>query len=161
MTNIKSLSEFNRNQNAVIEELAASREPLYLTRNGSASVVVMDAEAFDHAISFRDEIHMREMRVYHGLMEGYQDVLEGRTIDAVEAETELLSLSSALVTDAGKRSLCSVKVTSCCGRKMSFSWSRSSSTKTIISAMPAAPVAFSTLRPASFACLYAAWEIRP
>ena len=41
MPQIKPLSEFNRNQNALIEDLSHSGEPLYLTRNGSACVVVM------------------------------------------------------------------------------------------------------------------------
>lgn len=40
MPQIKPLSEFNRNQNALIEDLSHSGEPLYLTRNGSACVVV-------------------------------------------------------------------------------------------------------------------------
>ena len=39
MPAIRSLSEFNRSQNALIEELADTREPLYLTRNGAACVV--------------------------------------------------------------------------------------------------------------------------
>ena len=34
MPQIKSLSEFNRSQNAMIDDLEKSGEPLYLTRNG-------------------------------------------------------------------------------------------------------------------------------
>ena len=54
MPQIKPLSEFNRNQNALIEDLSHSGEPLYLTRNGSACVVVMDSAAFDAAMAFRN-----------------------------------------------------------------------------------------------------------
>lgn len=43
MPKICSLLEFNRNQNALIEELHKSQEPIYLTRNGSSCLVVMDA----------------------------------------------------------------------------------------------------------------------
>lgn len=89
MPAIKSLSEFNRNQSDIIEELSMSGEPLYLTRNGSASLVVMDAEAFDREISFRQNIQTHEMAVYEGLMRGYQDYLEGNVVDAVDAETQL------------------------------------------------------------------------
>ena len=70
MPAVASLSEFNRNQTALIDTLEKTQEPIYLTRNGKASVVVMDAEAFDR------------MDVYQGLMRGYADVLDGKTSDA-------------------------------------------------------------------------------
>ena len=85
MPAVESLAEFNRNQTSVIEKLAETQEPMYLTRNGKASVVVMDAAAFDRAMSFIGETRQREMGVYGGLMRGYQDVLEGRVSNAKEA----------------------------------------------------------------------------
>ena len=89
MPAIKALSDFNRHQNAFIDELASTREPLYLTRNGAACVVVMDAAAFDEAMSFRDELREQEMRTYRGLLRGYQDVLEGKTVPADEADAAI------------------------------------------------------------------------
>lgn len=89
MPAIKALSDFNRHQNAFIDELASTREPLYLTRNGAACVVVMDAAAFDEAMSFRDELREQEMRTYRGLLRGYQDVIEGRTVPADEADAAI------------------------------------------------------------------------
>lgn len=85
--NIKPLSEFNRNQNAVIDELRESQEPVYLTKNGAASVVVMDAAAFDRAMSFRADLRAREMRTYEGLLRGYSDVENGdvMSLDAMDA----------------------------------------------------------------------------
>lgn len=91
MPNIKPLSEFNRNQTAVIDELHASREPLYLTRNGSASLVVMDAEAFDAEMSFRRGMYANEMRVYDGLMRGYVDYQRGDVVDAADAEAAVVA----------------------------------------------------------------------
>ena len=85
MPAVTSLSDFNRNQSEVISRLSETEEPLYLTRNGKSTVVVMDAEAFDRAMSFRNEVHEREMSVYRGLLRGYQDVQEGRTSDAKSA----------------------------------------------------------------------------
>lgn len=87
MPAVISLSEFNRNQAEVIERLSAMSEPLYLTRNGRAVVVVMDAEAFDREQARRDEMREREMATYASLLEGYQDVLDGRTmsLDALDA----------------------------------------------------------------------------
>ena len=89
MPAIKALSDFNRHQNTFIDELASTREPLYLTRNGAACVVVMDAAAFDEAMSFRDELREQEMRTYRGLLRGYQDVLEGKTVPADEADAAI------------------------------------------------------------------------
>lgn len=85
MPAVTSLSDFNRNQSEVISRLSETEEPLYLTRNGKSAVVVMDAEAFDRAMSFRNEVHEREMSVYRGLLRGYQDVQEGGTSDAKSA----------------------------------------------------------------------------
>ena len=81
----ESLSEFNRNQSQVISRLAETGEPLYLTRNGRNAVVVMDAEAFDEAMSFRNEVREREMSVYADLLKGYEDVQAGRVSPASSA----------------------------------------------------------------------------
>lgn len=90
MPAVTSLSDFNRNQSSIIAKLGETQRPLYLTRNGSASIVVMDAEAFDRAMSFRSSVYANEMRVYEGLMRGYADYLDGNTVDAAEAEDEIM-----------------------------------------------------------------------
>lgn len=89
MPQIKPLSEFNRNQNALIEDLSHSGEPLYLTRNGSACVVVMDSAAFDAAMAFRNEIYEQEMRTYRGMLKGIQEMQEGKLHDAQDVMDEL------------------------------------------------------------------------
>ena len=81
MPAVASLSEFNRNQTALIDTLEKTQEPIYLTRNGKASVVV-DAAAFDRMVSAKERAQKREMDVYQGLMRGYADVLDGKTSDA-------------------------------------------------------------------------------
>lgn len=92
MPQIKPLSEFNRNQNALIEDLSHSGEPLYLTRNGSACVVVMDSAAFDAAMAFRNEIYEQEMRTYRGMLKGIQEMQEGKLHDAQDVMDELRAL---------------------------------------------------------------------
>lgn len=89
MPKIRALSEFNRNQNAVIEELQKSREPIYLTRNGASCVVVMDAQAFDSAMAFRNSVYAREMSLSARLADAYQDVLDGNTVSASDAERQI------------------------------------------------------------------------
>lgn len=90
MPKVKSLSDFNRNQSSIIEELQQTGEPIYLTRNGSASLVVMDAESFDRQMSLRASALANEMKVYDSLMAGYADYLEGNVVDAAEAEASLM-----------------------------------------------------------------------
>ena len=87
MPQIKPLSEFNRNQNALIEDLSHSGEPLYLTRNGSACVA-----AFDAAMAFRNEIYEQEMRTYRGMLKGIQEMQEGKLHDAQDVMDELRAL---------------------------------------------------------------------
>ncbi|MGN0287419.1 MAG: type II toxin-antitoxin system Phd/YefM family antitoxin [Atopobiaceae bacterium] len=91
MPAVTSLSDFNRNQSEAIDLLNKTQEPLYLTRNGKAAVVVMNAEAFDRAMSLKDEVRQREMAVYDGLMRGYQDVLDGKTSPAADAISRIRS----------------------------------------------------------------------
>ena len=91
MPAVASLSEFNRNQSAVIDRLERSQEPMYLTRNGKASVVVMDADAFERMMGFKAEVQQREMAVYDGLLRGYQDVLENKTQEAKGALDKIRS----------------------------------------------------------------------
>lgn len=89
MPKVKPLSEFNRNQTAIIEELERTQEPLFLTKNGHSSVVVMASDAFDALTSFRDRIRKQEMRVYEGLLKGYEAYRQGDVIPADEADTQI------------------------------------------------------------------------
>lgn len=90
MPTVKPLSDFTRNQTAMLQELHDTGEPIYLTRNGSAAVVVMDAEAFDEFASSRKELRAREMRVYDGIMRGYEQFQNGEFMSAQDAETKIL-----------------------------------------------------------------------
>ena len=91
MPAIKPLSEFTRNQASIIDSLAQTKEPVYLTRNGSACVVVMDAAAFDEAMDFRNEQREQQMRTYRGIMRGIQEFSEGDFVDADEADRLILA----------------------------------------------------------------------
>lgn len=86
MPAIKPLSDFARNQASIIDFLAETKEPLYLTRNGSACVVVMDAAAFDEAMGFCNELCEREMRACRGITRGIEEFSEGDFIGADEAD---------------------------------------------------------------------------
>lgn len=84
---IKPISELQRNIKGITETCRETKEPIYLTKNGSASIIVMDAEAYD-----RQTAALRydaEMRVFEGVMRGYEDVKAGRTRSADEAFDEI------------------------------------------------------------------------
>lgn len=89
MPKVRSLSDFIRNQASLIEEIGNTKEPLYLTRNGRSSVVVMDSDAFDELVSFRSDFRAREMRVYDGLMRGYESFLAGNVTSAEDANARI------------------------------------------------------------------------
>ena len=91
MPNVKSLDEFNRSQKEILEELHEKGEPLYLTRDGSACVVVMDATAFDEVMGHRDGLREGELRVQGDVLRGAEEVAAGDFVDAAVADREIRS----------------------------------------------------------------------
>ena len=91
MSQIASLSEFNRNQTKMLDQLAKSKQPIYLTRNGANSVVVMDTDAFDECMVNSETAKNEELRVYQGLMRGMSDYVEGRTLSKEELRHRISS----------------------------------------------------------------------
>ena len=89
MPNVAPLAEFNRSQADVISQLEQSGEPMYLTRNGRSSVVVMDAAAFDRMQEARERTLDRERETYAALLRGYQDVLDGKTVSLDDADARI------------------------------------------------------------------------
>ena len=89
MPNVKSLDEFNRSQKEILEELHEKGEPLYLTRDGSACVVVMDAAAFDEAMGYGSDQRKGELRVQCDVLRGAAEVAAGDFVDADAADREI------------------------------------------------------------------------
>lgn len=84
MPAVASLTDFNRNQNAVLADLRDTQKPMYLTKNGKACAVIMDAEAFDRMMAEREETRSQEERVYQGILRGIEEFQRGDTTDAAE-----------------------------------------------------------------------------
>ena len=74
---IDSLSEFKRNTKAFMARLKKSGNPVVLTINGRAAVVVQDASAFQELI---EKEQRQEMETF--LRESIADADAGRTVDA-------------------------------------------------------------------------------
>ncbi len=79
MPTVKPISELQRNITSITQECQSTKEPIYLTKNGSAALVIMDADAFDHEMSVHHDVLEREDRVFRAIMRGREDELAGRT----------------------------------------------------------------------------------
>ena len=77
---IDSLTHFKRNTTAVIEQLKTTGEPLVLTVNGKAEIVVQDAASYQRLL---DLIERAEAIV--GINRGLDSIARGEGIPAKDA----------------------------------------------------------------------------
>jgi prevent-host-death family protein len=68
---IRSLSDFKRNTSDLLDRLRKTGNPLVLTINGKAEVVVQDAEAYQELLE--------RVETLEGIQRGLADVRAGRT----------------------------------------------------------------------------------
>lgn len=95
MPTVIPISELQRNMASITAQAQETKQPIYLTRNGSAALVVMDAEAFDQEMSIHNEILEREERIYRAIMRGREDELAGRTRSFEQARKDAQALRAA------------------------------------------------------------------
>ncbi|MDY7005413.1 MAG: type II toxin-antitoxin system Phd/YefM family antitoxin [Cyanobacteriota bacterium] len=81
---IDSLTNFKRNTTQYLQQIKESGNPLILTVNGKAEVVVQDAESYQKLLELVDRIQAIE-----GIQAGLNSVQEGRTFPAKQALTKL------------------------------------------------------------------------
>ena len=78
---IQSLSHFKRNTAQVMKQMKESGNPVVLTVNGKAEVVVQDAEAY--------QVLLERVETIEGIQRGLADVKAGRTKPAREVFNRL------------------------------------------------------------------------
>jgi prevent-host-death family protein len=78
---IRSLSDFKRNTAAYVDQLKATGNPLVLTVNGKAELVVQDAAGYQQLV---ERIEMIEF-----LNQSLEEVRTGQTVPALETLEEL------------------------------------------------------------------------
>jgi prevent-host-death family protein len=78
---IRSLSDFKRNTSELLDRLKKSGNPLVLTINGRAEVVVQDAGAYQELLD--------RVETIEGIKRGLVDVRAGRTKPAREVFNRL------------------------------------------------------------------------
>ncbi len=85
---VKPISDLQRNLGPIAQVCHESHEPVYLTKNGSASLVLMDAEEFDRRQRALSVVSEREERVQRAITRGYDDMLNGRTRPWAQAKRD-------------------------------------------------------------------------
>ena len=75
---VKPASDLQRNIGSIYDLCHSTKEPVYITRNGEASLVVMDASAFEERVDVQRRIYQREMRLQRELMAAHEDAQRGR-----------------------------------------------------------------------------------
>jgi prevent-host-death family protein len=81
---IHSLTDFKRKTNDLIRQMKETGQPVVLTVNGKAEIVVQDAKAYQRLMEVVDRLELLE-----ALKEGLDDVENGQTRPAREALEEL------------------------------------------------------------------------
>lgn len=96
MPTVKPISEIQRNMAAIARECQETKTPIYLTKNESASLVVMDAEAFNREMSLHQVVLGREERVFRAIARGREGELSGRVRSLENARRNASALREAL-----------------------------------------------------------------
>jgi prevent-host-death family protein len=76
---IHSLTDFKKNTSEFINQLRETGEPVILTINGKAELVVQDAAAYQKLRKMAEEA-----KVLEGIRQGIEDMKAGRTISLDE-----------------------------------------------------------------------------
>lgn len=92
MPTVKPISEIQRSAAAIARECRETKAPICLTKNGSAPLAVMDAEAFDREMSLHQAVLEREERVFRAIMRGREDELSGRVRSLEDARRDASAL---------------------------------------------------------------------
>lgn len=85
---VKSISDLRRNFGSIADSCHKIKEPVYLTKNGSASPVVMDAEAYDEQTRAPTATQEREDRIQRAIARGYDDLVSCRIRPWKQAKAE-------------------------------------------------------------------------
>jgi len=93
MMNIRPSVAIRKNYNEISELCKRTGEPVYLTKNGSGDLVVMDVEAFARRESM--------LKLKEKLMQSEIDIQKGRTY-SVEDTASAMRKAIAEVSDARK-----------------------------------------------------------
>lgn len=76
---IQSLSNFKRNTSGLIEQMKQTGQPVVLTVNGKAEIVVQDAKSYQQLLD-----RIEELEAISGIRQGLTDIESGKTRPVAE-----------------------------------------------------------------------------
>jgi prevent-host-death family protein len=71
---IQSLSVFKRDSSKFVKQMKKSKQPIVLTVNGKASLVVQDAESYEELLATKEK-----METLKAIQKGLADIKDGRS----------------------------------------------------------------------------------
>ena len=86
---MRTTTELQRNMGDVAALCHQIKEPVYITKNGEADLVLMDAAAFEHALDLRNAAFEREMRTLEGIERGREEIAVGKGRPYAEIREQL------------------------------------------------------------------------
>ena len=92
---VKPISELQRNFSSIVDTYHSTHEPVYLTKNGSVSLVVIDAATYDEQARAISGIREREERIQRAITQGYDDYLNGRVRSWKQARADIDRIRAA------------------------------------------------------------------
>jgi prevent-host-death family protein len=84
LKDIESLTAFKRNTNEYVKKIKKSGNPLVLTVNGKAEIIVQDAESYQRMLKLLDRAETIE-----AVREGLESVRQGKTMSLDLFDKEL------------------------------------------------------------------------
>ena len=90
LKDIESLPAFKRNTTEYVKKIKESGNPLVLTVNGKAEIVVQDAESYQRMLEVLDRAETIE-----ALREGLESVRQGKTMSLDKFDKEMRKRISA------------------------------------------------------------------
>lgn len=84
-----TVTDIQRNFASIAEKAREEQQPIYITRNGAANLVLIDADKYENDMRMQQAIYEREWRTYESVMQGIQEVEEGKTRPYSEVREEL------------------------------------------------------------------------
>lgn len=86
---VRTASDLQRNIGEIYELCQNNPGPVYITRNGKADLVVMDAHYYETHEQLRKEVSAYERALNQRLEAAYEDVKEGRVKSLAEIHREM------------------------------------------------------------------------
>lgn len=80
MPMVVPVSEMQRNGAELVNHAMETKEPIYLTRRGYKSVVLVDADEYDRMASAETARVRHALETRDGIQHGHADIAAGRTV---------------------------------------------------------------------------------